>query len=167
MTNEELMVKYAAGDAAAFDELFERIHQKVYDYVVRHLHDKNERDDLVQNIFIKLHQTKEKYNPAYALDAWLFTIARSVLFDHLRKSSKMSFEEYKDFLVPDREQVDVSQELAALPLKSRTIVEMKYIEDLDFEEIAKRIETSPANVRQIVSRAIRFLRNSMEINNGK
>ena len=164
MTNEELMLKYRDGDARAFDELFERIHHRVYAYVSKNLSDKNEREDVVQNIFIKLHTSKENFNPTYPFDAWLFTVSRSVLYDHLRKSSKIRHQELLEFYTPEeRVSVDIDSTLEKLHDKGREAVKMKYLDDLSFEEIARKIETTPGNVRQIVSRALRFLRKENEV----
>ncbi len=158
MTNEELMLRYADGDASAFDELFERIHQRVYAYVSKHLFSKNEVEDVTQNIFFKLHSTKEKYDPKHPFDAWLFVIARSVLYDHLRKSSKINLEELKEFLMNEKNEIDIDESLHALNKKNRSIIEMKYLADMSFEEIAKKLNSTPANIRQIISRSLRLLR---------
>jgi RNA polymerase sigma-70 factor, ECF subfamily len=165
MTNEELMLKYRDGDAEAFDMLFKSINHRIFGYVSKNLSDKNERDDVVQNIFIKLHTSKEKYNPAYPFDAWIFTISRSVLYDHLRKSSKIRYEELKDFLLPqeETEAIDLQSTLDKLNEKNKNVVMMKYMDELSFEEIAKKIETTPGNIRQIISRAIRLLRKGNEV----
>jgi RNA polymerase sigma factor (sigma-70 family) len=164
LTNEELMLKYRDGDAKAFDELFERIHHRVYGYISKNLSDKNEREDVVQSIFIKLHTSKDNYNPSYPFDAWLFTVSRSVLYDHLRKSSKIRYEELAEFYTPEESvPVDLESTLEKLNDKSREAIKMKYMDDLSFEEIAKKIETTPGNVRQIISRAIRFLRKESEV----
>ena len=159
MSNEELMIRYQKGDAQAFDELFERIHQRIYGYVSRRLSNKSDLEDVIQNIFIKFHATKERYDSSYPLDAWIFTICRSVLFDHLRKVSKISYEEFIEFSQEvSTEGPDVEVAIAKLPEQSQQIIKFKYLDELSFEEIAERINKSPANVRQIMSRAMRFLR---------
>lgn len=164
MTNEELMVQYQTGSASAFDELFERIHQRVYGYVSRRLTNKQEVEDVVQNIFIKFHTSKEQYSIDYPLDAWIFTICRSVVFDHLRKISKIKHEEFIEFFQdPGSELPDVDLAIATLPAQSKQIIKLKYQEDMSFEEIAKKINKSPANVRQIISRALRFLKKENEV----
>lgn len=164
VTNEELMIRYQKGDAQAFDELFERIHQRIYGYVSRRLSNKSELEDVIQNIFIKFHMTKERYDSYYPLDAWIFTICRSVLYDHLRKVSKIKHEEFIEFFQGEETEVpDVNETIAKLPEQSQKIIKLKYQEDLSFDEIAKKINKSPANVRQIISRALRFLRKENEV----
>lgn len=163
MKNEDLMLRYRDGDQKAFDELFERIQQRVYAYVSKHLFSKNEVEDVTQNIFVKLHTTKEKYDPKHPFEAWLFVIARSVLYDHLRKSSKINLDELKTFLTAEEPEINLEDSLKKLSEKSRTIVEMKYLEDLSFEEIAQKVESTPANIRQIISRSLRLLRRNNEV----
>ncbi|MGE3608461.1 MAG: RNA polymerase sigma factor [Bacteriovoracaceae bacterium] len=168
VTNIELMLKYIAGDAAAFDELFDRIHQRVYSFVRKHLSDTNEREDVTQNIFIKLHTTKERFNPEYPFEAWLFTIARSVLYDHLRKSSKIKMEEFKEFLqINEEDPIDLTPYLNLLPEKNRKVIEMRYLDEMTFDEIARDIDTSAANIRQIITRTIKLLKKNKEVLSGK
>jgi RNA polymerase sigma-70 factor (ECF subfamily) len=164
VSNEELMILYAKGDAQAFDDLFERIHQRIYNYVARRLKNKSEVDDVVQNIFIKFHSTKERYDSSYPLDAWIFTISRSVLFDHLRKVSKIKSEEFFEFHQEElKESPDIDQAMSKLPEESQKIIKLRYEDDLTFEEIAQRMNKGPANIRQIISRALRFLRKENEV----
>lgn len=63
-------------------------------------------------------------------------------------------------------EIDLEEKLQGLNEKGREAVKLKYMDDLTFEEIAQKIKTSPANVRQIISRAIRFLRKENEVKNG-
>jgi RNA polymerase sigma-70 factor (ECF subfamily) len=164
VTNEELMVQYQAGSASAFDELFEKIHQRVFSYVSRRLTNKQEVEDVVQNIFIKFHTTKEQYSTVYPLDAWIFTICRSVVYDHLRKVSKIKHEEFIEFFEDNSTELpDLDLAIATLPAQSQLIIKLKYQEDLSFEEIAQKINKSPANIRQIISRALRFLKRENEV----
>lgn len=166
MTNEQLMILYGQGNVEAFDELFERIHHRVYSYISKNLFDKNECDDVVQNVFIKLHMTKEKYRDEHPFDAWLFVIARSVLYDHLRKIKSFSINELKQFDFEDSHP-EIDETLSLLDSKSQNIVKMKYLDELSYEEIAKVLNTSSANIRQIISRSFKYLRKNKEAKNGK
>jgi RNA polymerase sigma-70 factor (ECF subfamily) len=161
VTNEELMLAYARGDISSFELLFDRFKHRVYAYVAKNLSQTSEREDVCQSIFLKLHQNKEKYSDKYPFEAWLFIIARSVLYDHLRKSKKVSLEELKDFMLveinPDKVEAPV---LDNLNDKAKKVMELRYMEEKSFDEIASLINTSSSNIRQIISRSLKFLRNN-------
>lgn len=154
---------YQTGESLAFDELFNRYKNRVYSYVSKKINLKTDRDDVTQNVFIKLHQTKERYQKTYAFEAWLFVIARSIVIDHLRivlrenKNDRLKqeviFQEQEVFNTEDLE-----SSLATLPIESRKIIEMKYLDELSYDEIASKLDKTSANVRQILSRGLRFLR---------
>jgi RNA polymerase sigma-70 factor (ECF subfamily) len=159
VTNEELMLAYARGDESSFELLFDRIKHRVYGYVAKNLSKASEREDVCQNIFLKLHQNKERYSSKYPFEAWLFVIARSVLYDHLRKNKKVSFEELNDFMAIEinSDQVEALN-LESLNEKAKKVMELRYFEEKSFEEIADLINTSSTNIRQIISRSLKFLR---------
>ncbi len=161
MTNEELMLAYARGDDSSFELLFDRTKHRVYGYVAKNLSQASEREDVCQNIFLKLHQNKERYSPKYPFEAWLFVIARIVLYDHLRKSKKVSLEELKDFMLVENDSDKVEAPvLDSLNEKAKKVMELRYIEDKSFDEIATLINSSSSNIRQIISRSLKFLRNN-------
>jgi RNA polymerase sigma-70 factor (ECF subfamily) len=163
-TNEELMEDYKKGNAQAFTLLFERISNRTYAYVARKINRAQDVEDICQSIFMKLHQTKERYSNQYPFDAWLFTICRSVVFDHLRKVSKIEYIEFKDFMQESEETIEsVDINLTQLNSKSQDVIKLKYYEDLDFDEIAFKLNTSSANIRQILSRSLRFLKKEKEV----
>jgi len=164
VTNEELMLAYAQGDASSFVTLFDRYKNRVYGYVAKNLTHASEREDVCQSIFLKLHQTKEKYSSQYPFEAWLFIIARSVLYDHLRKSRKVTLEELKEFMFETSTfEKDVqSADLDGLNEKSKRVMELRYMGEKSFDEIAAIINSSSSNVRQIISRSLKFLRKNKE-----
>jgi RNA polymerase sigma-70 factor (ECF subfamily) len=164
-TDEELMRAYQNGVDNAFEILYRRHSSRVYGFLVNRLKNRMQADDVFQATFLKLHQSRKHYDPSFPFSPWLFTVCKSVLLDHLRKS-KRGREENNDLAIEtaiaplDSESVIIAQEmnLEALSQSQRTAIELRYKDDLPFEEIALRLQTSPSNVRQIVSRGIKSLR---------
>jgi RNA polymerase sigma factor (sigma-70 family) len=89
-------------------------------------------------------------------------VARSVLIDAQRKSSRMKEDLNPDLVeraaAPQETEIRPLPETGSLPSHQKEALELRYLKGLSFEEIAGRLETSPANVRQLVSRAVRQLR---------
>lgn len=164
------MIAYQSGDSTAFEALYRRYSGKVYGYLSSRLRDDVQANDVFQGVFLKLHQSRAQYDPKFLFAPWLFTVCRTVLLDHLRRRDPLREAEVVDEEAHSALAAPAPQEardgapglgevdLAGLPVKQREALELRYTQDLSFEEIAGRLRTSPANVRQLISRAIRKLR---------
>lgn len=167
--DEQLMIRYVEGDESAFRELFERYKGRIYGYLVKRARDRRLADDLFQTVLLKLHRSRAKYDPSYLFSAWLFTICRNVVVDHARKASAraiISTLEGEAEKIPAPETGNISDErrweelLSRLSPKQRQMIELRYGEELSFDEIASRMNTTAGNVRQMVSRTIRKMKGS-------
>lgn len=160
-SDEELMVIYQNGQSAAFDLLYKRYSMKVYGYLKNSLKDANLTDDVFQGTFLKLHTSRTKYDPTFPFVPWLFTVCKSVMIDHLRKIKtikEVSNQEYlENFEQVIAEEIELPN-LNVLPLSQKLAVDYRYRDDLSFDEIAKKLETSPINARKLISRAIQKLK---------
>ncbi len=98
---------------------------------------------------------------------WIFSITRSVMIDQLRKDknlkliAEVDLEQIPAATKESESQLDPIALLQGLPEMQKTILQMRYLDDKTFEEIAESLKTSPSNVRQIVSRGIKRLREQM------
>ncbi|MGK5085416.1 RNA polymerase sigma factor [Bdellovibrionota bacterium FG-1] len=161
-SSEALMTAYQQGDEAAFAALYQRHSRKVYGFLVKKLRDQAMADDVFQATFLKLHQSRASYDPAFGFLPWLFTICRNTLIDAVRK--KQRTQEDADPVAIENAQERVQEEghilpdLAVLSVTQRQAIELRYSEDLSFEKIAEKLSTSPVNVRQLISRAVKKLR---------
>ncbi|HEY8278465.1 MAG TPA: sigma-70 family RNA polymerase sigma factor [Bdellovibrionota bacterium] len=161
-SDEELMVAYQLGEADAFAELYARHAPQVFGFLRKKVRSEALASDIFQATFLKLHKSRSRYDASYAFLPWLFTICRSELLDALKKRSQTV--EVPVPAVPEplpmREEDRPEINLGALPLSQRRAVELRYGEEFSFEQIAAQLETSPANARKLVSRAVQFLRGS-------
>jgi RNA polymerase sigma-70 factor, ECF subfamily len=160
LTDEELMRAYQEGDMGAFETLYRRHSGRVFGFLLRRLHDRHAVGDIFQTTFLKLHEARHRYDADYPFVPWLFTITQRVLIDHYRK---LGLDRRRDILVvaeagsESGPAVDIPS-LGGLSKVQTEAVRLRFGEDLPFEEIAKRLQTTPVNVRQIISRAVRKLR---------
>jgi RNA polymerase sigma-70 factor (ECF subfamily) len=86
--DEDLMHAYGAGDADAFDELYERHKGAVFRYFTRQL-PAAEANDCFQNVWLKLINARERYQENAPFVNYLFTLAHNVLMDHFRSTRKL------------------------------------------------------------------------------
>lgn len=157
------MKRYQAGDESAFNELYGRYNRRVYGYLSQRGLPPELMDDAFQETFQRLHRHLHRYDSRYPFAPWLFTICRNALVDCLRKRGRVADREQGGGRVPEgvSAPTESAPELPSLDRLSpdqRQAVEMRYLKESTFEEIAKTLKTSPANARQLVSRALKRLR---------
>ncbi len=166
LNDEELMVMYQNGTEEAFSILYKRHSSKIYGYVRSKVRADERARDIFQEIYVKIHRSKNLYNKTFPVLPWFFTIARSVLIDEVRKEQtvKLVPQENLDYEAPaeNRGDIDISPGLSQLPENQRTAVQLRYVDEKTFEEIADHLETSPDNVRQLVSRGVKKLRSILK-----
>jgi RNA polymerase sigma-70 factor (ECF subfamily) len=161
------MVHYQNGNSVAFEILFRRHSLKVFQYF-RKRSSSEIASDLLQDVFMKVHKARAQYSRQYPFLPWLFAISKNAFFDFLKKSrvETVTFES-QGFELPTATPGNVGLELnlaaaiKELPINQRRVIELRYLNEWSFEEIAKDIKTSPENVRQIVSRGIAKIRKNM------
>ncbi len=86
-SDESLMLRYAAGDAAAFDQLYARHKSALYRFILRQCRDAGRAEEIFQDVWMKAIGARERYRPEAKFRTWLFTIAHNALMDHFRKQS--------------------------------------------------------------------------------
>ena len=88
--DEDLMLAYAAGDAAAFDALYARHKGGVYRYLLRQCRDGGIAEQLFQDVWMNLIRVRETYRPDAKFATWLYTLAHHRLIDHHRSSGRVA-----------------------------------------------------------------------------
>jgi RNA polymerase sigma factor (sigma-70 family) len=83
-TDEMLMQAFAAGDARAFETLYDRNLPAVWRYVLRSVHDAALADELVQDVWFSIVRQAPRYQPRARFRTWLFTLAHHRMVDHFR-----------------------------------------------------------------------------------
>jgi RNA polymerase sigma-70 factor (ECF subfamily) len=83
--DEELMLAYGRGDAAAFDVLYRRHRGALYRFVLRALKHGAAAEELFQEAWIRVIESRSRYSPSAKFTTWLYTIAHNLLVDHWRK----------------------------------------------------------------------------------
>ena len=105
--DEELMLAYAAGDAAAFDTLYRRHKGPAYRYLLRHCGSAATADELFQDVWTSVIRARATYAPTAKFTTWLYTLAHHRLVDHWRASGRV-------FVSIDDEDAHAGEEVDAL-----------------------------------------------------
>src|SRR3954462_11093253 len=83
--DEDLMLRYSSGDAAAFDVLYARHRAGVFRYLLRQCGSRAAAEELVQDIWLNLMQARDLYQVQAKFTTWLYTLAHNRLIDHFRR----------------------------------------------------------------------------------
>lgn len=124
--------------------------------------------DLLQEIFMKIHRSRDQYLGQYPFLPWLFTITRNQLTDFFKQAeSKVVKIGIEPELLPaeavfQTPEHDLSAALSSLPSHQRRAIELRYMNEWSFEKIAEEMKTTPDNTRQIVSRGIKKMRSLLQ-----
>jgi RNA polymerase sigma-70 factor (ECF subfamily) len=82
--DEELMLAYRDGNAGAFDTLYDRHRGPVFRYVLRGVKTRAVAEELYQEIWMRVVESRHRYRPSARFTTWLYTIAHNRLVDHWR-----------------------------------------------------------------------------------
>jgi RNA polymerase sigma-70 factor (ECF subfamily) len=169
VTAEELMVIYQkdAPDNAymAFVELYSRFSGRVYKFIKNKNLSQADIEDILQKVFFKIHESKHLYNDKFKFEQWIFVIARTTIIDFVRKESRnlknieklIYGKEVND--LADYKEIEELDFFEKLEIDQQKLLELKYVDDLSYNEIAKILNKSEISLRKIVSRLVVKIRN--------
>jgi RNA polymerase sigma-70 factor (ECF subfamily) len=185
-TDEELMLRYRDGDAAAFETLYRRYEKPLFDFIYRMAPDPTDTESLFQETFFRVVRAKRTYRATAQFKTWLFQISVNLCRDrtrrmkhrsHLSLSSPLTTRgecraEIQDLVSDPSSAVDKTLEadeleaavkgaVGALPEDERLVVVMKEYQGLKYSEIAEITNRPIGTLKSINHRAHERLRNTL------
>jgi RNA polymerase sigma-70 factor, ECF subfamily len=168
----ELMQKSLKGDARAYSELLSQSAEMLRRYLSRRLSNKNEMEDVVQEILISLHKARHTYDGVRRFLPWMFAIAKYRLKDHLRAyyADRLRFagelEEAENISVTDVTEPRLSyesikEEVRQLPEKQARILYLIHAEGYTAKEVAEKIGMKESAVKVAAHRAYKVLKKKL------
>ncbi|WP_010518939.1 RNA polymerase sigma factor [Croceivirga radicis] len=158
MVVEETLVaelKNKETQGKAFEVLVDQYKERLYWHIRRIVLNHDDADDVLQNTFIKVYRNIEGFKANSKLYSWMYRIATNESLTFLDKKSKKlgkSTTEMQEYLVENLEadvyfegdaiQLKLQQALATLPDKQKLVFNMKYFQEMKYEEISEILETS-------------------------
>jgi len=175
-----LVLRVQAGDASAFGELIDRYQRAVYGIVSRMVYNRDEADDLVQDIFVSAYRAIGSFRKEAKFSTWLHTIAVNTTLKRLRKMKRQNVisiddpafglasairaegDPSPDESLQQRMRSDiVRRAIDTLPDKQRIVVVMHYFEQRSCEEIAAILKCSVGTVWSRLHYACKWLRGEL------
>jgi len=162
LTDEELVKLYEKGNNGAFEILLLRYKSKVYSYIYLIVRNKELTEDIFQDTFIKAIATIQqgRYIESGKFLGWINRIAHNLIIDHFRReknentysandfeydiinNTKLSEKSFEETLSNEQVLNDVVRLIEFLPETQRSVVRMRFFEDLSFKEIAEKTDVS-------------------------
>ncbi len=164
-----LMLAFGAGDAAAFDALFRRWAAPLLRYLERMVRDHAAAEELVQEVFLRVHRARDRYVPEARFSTWLYRIATNLALNelrrpHLRRPHRSTDDEDAAPLAAETPAADDAadarrmgqaawRELGRLPEKQRAALCLSAVEGLSYAEVARALDVTEKAVKALVHRA--------------
>ena len=165
------------------DESLERIYRVYFDdlyaYGNKLFNDKAFSEDVIQDLFVKLIQSRENLSPTTSIKFYLFRSFKSIAFDKLKVSKRYQFSELQEnssFPVevnPESQLIDkenyeetklkLNTAIEALTPRQREAIFLKYSEGFSYAEITVMLELTPKATYKLMARAIDALKDQVEV----
>jgi RNA polymerase sigma-70 factor (ECF subfamily) len=167
---EHLMALYQQADASAAAALIDLLGPQLYRFFASQMGSTNEAEDMLQEVWLRIHRVRHTYRPGEPVIPWVYAIAHRVRIDNYRKRSRISSREVGTDVLPELQaQTDQRTDLppfdemvAALPESQREVLVMLKVNGLSIEEIACATASTPGAVKQKAHRAYERLRNLLK-----
>ncbi|MFN3917087.1 MAG: RNA polymerase sigma factor [Flavobacteriales bacterium] len=174
----ELVKKAVAGDQSAYADLMERYRDSIYFMLLKMVNNRDDAEDLTIEAFGKAFSRLGQYTPTFAFSTWLFKIATNNCIDHIRKKrlnllsldngyssedENTTIDVKSSDLDPEEETIRVQKVkmmrnvVTRLKPRYRRLIEMRYFEELSYEEIAEQMDLPLGTVKAQLFRAREFL----------
>lgn len=178
-------------DQKAYAELMGRYRDSIYFMLLKMVNNKDDADDLTIEAFGKAFKRLEQYTPNYAFSTWLFKIASNNCIDFIRRKKnegatysidktfendeggEMSMDLRSQLLDPEekvmkKQKIQMMRDVVEkLKPRYRVLVEMRYFQELSYEEISDKLDLPLGTVKAQLFRAREFLYNILKKSEGK
>jgi RNA polymerase sigma-70 factor, ECF subfamily len=180
-----LMLRVRQGDANAFEDLVNKYKQPVINLLYRTVRDLTEAEDLAQNVFVQVFKSADRYRVEAKFSTWLFTIARNLALNEIRRRSRHPAESLEAALEPveelpgrqfeDRRSTSppdqllqeelvkkIEEALAALPETQRTAILLYREKEMSYEEISAILNCSLSATKSLIHRGRETLKEKLK-----
>ena len=170
MTDENIMEAVKSGDLHQATLLFERYNKRIYNFLARMTMDRDLAEDLTQNVFLRIIKYRSSYREGARFQSWIYQIARNVFSDHYqtlknRHSTFVDVEKIRenvadseDSQMQGEKEALLQRSMARLTEEQRELLVLTRFQHMKYEEVAELMDTTVANIKVKVHRAIIRLR---------
>jgi len=171
ISDEFLIKDFQKGNIKSYNQLVYRYKDRLFNYIYQFVRDIDLAEDLLQDTFLKLYTHKNSYREVAKFSTWIYTIAGNFAKTELRKfkrrktysHSDLSFND-REFIVEDKSKTaseilhqdqlnkELNECLYKLPLKFKTIIILRDIQELSYDEISTIVDLPLGTVKSRINR---------------
>lgn len=161
----------------AFNLIVQKYQERLYWHIRRMVISHEDADDLLQNTLVKAWKGLEKFKAESQLYTWLYRIATNETITFLNKKKKRFFIpivdvenelsnslESDEFFTGDEIQIKLQKAILTLPEKQRLVFNMRYYEEMKYEEMSKVLDTSVGSLKASYHHAVKKIEKHLTSN---
>ena len=167
--------KAKIGDQVAFTFLLDFYWNEVYGFMLKRTENETDAEDITIETFSKAFDKLATYNPEFQFNTWLIAIAKNVHIDILRKKKSSLFVEItdeddyqayniadttpsaEDKLITEQNLSQLLQYIKELKLHYQEVIQLRYFQEMSYQEIANQLDEPLSNVKVKILRAKKLL----------
>ena len=176
--SRKLINRITRGDTEAFANIIEEYKRLVYHIVCKLVRNETEREDLCQDIFIKVYQNLHRFQHESKLSTWIARIAYNSAINHLKKKKVPLLDDHN----PNGRSIEtefgedptpysfaegadltrrLKSEIESLPVQFKTILTLYHLEQMSYSEIAEILDMPDGTVKSYLFRARKLLKEKL------
>ena len=185
----ELVDKAKTGDQVAFGKLMDRYRDSIFYMVLKMVHNRDDAEDLTLEAFGKAFNSISNYSADFAFSTWLFKIATNNCIDFIRKKKlhttsldqttstedgeitpiavKDNASNPEESMVKEQRAAKIRAAIEQLSPKYRSLIELRYLDEQSYEEIAEKLDLPLGTVKAQLFRAKDILYNILKVTKEK
>ena len=174
--NRELILRLKNGDMGAFDTIYNKYCKRLYGFVIRYVKQDEDAEEIVQEVFVKIWENRNKIDIYSSFESFLFTITYNAAINLIRK--RINEKKYLEHLKSIQEvnsPIELSDEiqfkelnekieslLNELTPRQKEIFQLSRGEGLTHDEIAKKLNISSNTVKNHLVSALKYLKSNLD-----
>lgn len=174
LTDAELVSQCIDGDSSAFEEIVTRYKKLVYSVVYKMISDREEVNDVSQEVFIRLYKSLEKYNPEYKMSTWIVKITSNLCLDTLRKKKQdtvtlddaigvsSDVDTPEETLIKNQRSLLLKNAINELPEKYKILIVLFHNNGMSYEEMTKVLNEPMSIIKNRLYRARLMLKEKLD-----
>lgn len=174
LSDADLLKRVGGGDEQAFEVLYCRHSEPLYNYVLRLVNDTAIAEDLLQETFLSVWRNAGRFRGKAQVRTWLFQIAHHLAVSWLRKQrQRVDWETLEPVLQDKRVSLEsqvfqnldaarVQRALAKLTARHRPVVELAFVHEFSYREIAEILQIPEGTVKSRMNTALKLLLHYIE-----
>ncbi len=155
-------------------EIYKKFSARIFNFALSAVGNSTDAQDILQNTFLRILEYKTKIDPGGNIESYLFTIARNLIYNHLKERlySNIIFGENIELSDPEspenilffkNRKKEIGEIIKKLPIRRRQILIMRKIDNLSYKEISDKLKISENTVDTQLRRAMKFLKDRIDI----